>query len=118
MTSRYDMLLRSEREYRHDPPIGAHHPTIAPHQQTCHTCALRYVQATVVGFGEEGALLHVDVAASDGRPITLTAVVPLAELSWKRLRSAQDAVQVRLTHINLMVASVPIRTHTSCTLSI
>ena len=58
-------------------------------------CSFLCVQATVVGFGEQGALLHVDVAAGDGRPVTLTAFVPLAELSWSRIRSAHDAVEVR-----------------------
>jgi len=52
-------------------------------------------QATVVGFGEQGALLHVDVAAGDARPVTVTAFVPLAELSWARVQSAHDAVEVR-----------------------
>ena len=54
-----------------------------------------HVQATVVGFGEEGALLHVDVAGSDGRPVTLTAFAPLSELSWSPVQSAHDAVKVR-----------------------
>ena len=59
------------------------------------TRLLSCAQATVVGFGEHGALLHVDVAAGDARPVTITAFVPLAELSWTRVRSAHDAVQVR-----------------------
>ena len=49
----------------------------------------------MVGFGEQGALLHVDVAAGDARPVTVTAFVPLSELSWSRVQSAHDAVEAR-----------------------
>ncbi len=44
----------------------------------------------MVGYGEHGLLLHVDVADGEGQPVTLTALAPLSELSWSRDRDMHD----------------------------